>query len=130
MHQTFFSFRFRRYTQLFFFGLCVFFAFTLGASANDRCPSSDDHALSAVKYQLFTAYQTGYDGYQAPCENKCFGKQNCVVECQTKKALEYLNNQLVKLEKKNKVKSCETYQAICIDQCKEHGAPCEKACKS
>ena len=57
----------------------------MGAAANDRCPDSDDHSLAPVKYKLFTAYQTAYDGYQAPCELKCFDKEEMHKDVPNKK---------------------------------------------
>lgn len=130
MQQVFFSIRLRQYTTLGFIFSIVFFSFLMGAGAHDGCPKSDDHALSAVRYQLFTAYQTGYDGYQAPCEMKCFSNSNCIETCQTKKGMESLNKQLSKLLEKKNLSSCQSYSQVCVEQCKEKGEPCQKACQS
>ena len=130
MHQIFFTIRLRRFTQLGFLSLVVFFAFLMGASAQDNCPKPDDHAISAVKYQLFAAYQTGFDGHQAPCEIKCFGNEPCLNTCQTKRGLKSLSTQLTRLMKKKNLKSCASYTMVCLKQCLQHGNACNKACNA
>ena len=88
----------------------------------------DDHSLSPIKYQLFTAYQTAYDGYHTPCDLKCFGKEQCTQNCQAEKGLNSLSIELDRLKTKNNLNTCESYTSVCIDQCEELGESCKKAC--
>lgn len=107
----------------------TFFAFFMGAAANDQCPDQDSHELSAVRYKMFTAYQTAYDGYQAPCEIKCFDKENCTNQCQQNKALESLAQHMQKELTNRGINTCTTISKICTEQCQDSGEPCEKACR-
>lgn len=94
------------------------------------CPQSESHELAPYRYQLFTAYQTGYDGYEAPCEIKCLGRENCQERCQKKKGLELLGQELSRLKKKKGIKDCPSVEAICLEQCQDHGEACKQACQS
>ena len=130
MYHGLFSARFRQFSLMGFLFVALFFSFLMGASANDRCPTSKDHSLSAVRYQMFTAYQTAYDGYQAPCEIKCFNRTTCVESCQGKKGLESLKTQFTKLLEKKGLKNCSSYSQVCKEQCKDQGKSCTQACST
>ena len=127
-HHRFFTIRLRRFTQIGFFALCVFFAFSMAAVANDKCPKIDSHETAAIKYQLFSAYQTGFDGYEAPCEIKCFGNSNCQNRCQSNKAMEFLAKQMQQLKDKKGVESCPSFTLACLDQCQALGPQCAQVC--
>ncbi len=92
--------------------------------AKERCPSSESHSLSAVRYQLYTAYHMGFDGYEAPCSMKCLGKESCTQSCQTQKGLELLSQKM----KKMGMTQCQSYSSVCMEQCATLGQSCVKAC--
>jgi hypothetical protein len=131
MRYLHFSNHFRRNVAILFLFLVCFFSFAMGASAESRCPSSDDHALSAERYKMFTAYQLAYDGYQVSCEMKCFDRARCVESCQTKKALESLNQQLNKSMQAKGLNECSSLTEVCKEQCQASDPEgCERACQS
>lgn len=100
----------------------------MAAIAEDQCPKIDSHETAAIKYQLFSAYQTGFDGYQAPCELKCFGNSNCQNRCQGQKAMEYLSKQMKQLKDKRGVKHCPSFTIVCLEQCQSQGPQCAQVC--
>ena len=130
MNQIFFSIRLRRYTTLWFLSVIVFFAFLTGTAAKDRCPSSDDHETSAIRYKMFTAYQIAFDGYQAPCELKCFDKEECTQSCRTEKALDSLSKHFKKELKQRNTSQCKSIENICMQECSGPKNKCESACRS
>lgn len=97
--------------------------------SKDRCPSSEDHSLSAVRYQLYTAFHMGFDGYEAPCDMKCMGKESCKQSCQSKKGLELLSKKMSKMYKEKQLNSCQSYTSVCIEQCHQLGDKCESVCR-
>ena len=118
----------RNLVKLTFVSLSFFISFLSTSLANPVCPKNDDHSLSAIRYQLFTAYQTGYDGYRTPCDLKCFSKENCMNKCQTEKGLASLALEFDKLRAKKKLTNCTSYTLVCLEQCQQHGKACNKAC--
>lgn len=98
------------------------------AYAQDRCPASDAHELSAAKYKLFTAYQTAYDGYQVSCELKCFEKQNCTENCQAQKGLQSLKKQMAKELNLRGLSQCHSLSQVCFEQCEKQGKQCKDVC--
>lgn len=94
---------------------------------NLTCPKSDSPRMIAMNYQLFTAYQTGFDGYEASCELQCFSKETCQKDCQAKKGLEYLKKQMTQLAA-NFNGSCTNLVNTCISQCQDQGPNCSQAC--
>ncbi len=129
MNQAFFSRPLSRYTTMSLIFALVTFAFLMGAKANDRCPSSEDHQLSAVRYQMFTAYQVAFDGYQAPCQIKCFEKETCVNQCQQQKALSSLAEHMDQELKQRGLARCESLSQICLEECQGDSNHCQKACQ-
>ncbi len=100
------------------------------APAQSRCSEIDSPESVAQKYQLFSAFQTGYDGYQVVCENKCFGKKSCEENCQSKKALEYLSKQMNQLVKKSGGLHCPSLTLVCLEQCTHLGVQCAQVCST
>ena len=98
------------------------------ASDNKNCPGVNSPEVTAIKFQLFAAYQTGYDGYAIPCELKCFNKKDCKNQCQTREALRMLNAKLEELTQGNNQIQCPAHTIGCIEQCSEAGVPCLAAC--
>lgn len=129
MHQAFFSIRLRRYTTMSFIFTMVFFAYLMGASASDQCPLPNSHELSAHRYKMFTAYQTAFDGYEAPCELKCFSNENCLSSCRENKALESLGSHFKSELAKRGISQCRTLSQVCVEQCGADAQSCESACK-
>lgn len=97
-------------------------------SQASSCPSEDSTDLAPFRYQLFTAYQTGFDGFEMPCEIKCLGKQECQNNCQQKKGRELLSRELSRLKKKKDLARCPSMEAICLKQCEDQGQACKQAC--
>ncbi len=97
--------------------------------AKDLCPQADSHELSAVRYQMFTAFQMAYDGYQAPCELKCFEKESCVQSCRQDKALLSLAQHMEKELQSRGLASCQTLSEVCVDECKAEDARCQNSCQ-
>ncbi len=97
--------------------------------AKDLCPAADSHELSAVRYKMFTAFQTAYDGYQAPCELKCFEKESCVQSCRQEKALLSLAKHFEKELNSRGIASCQTLSEVCVDECKAEDIRCQSSCQ-
>lgn len=98
------------------------------AWAGDSCPGIDSPESTAIKYKLFTAYQTGFDGYETPCELKCFGKSDCQHKCQSKEGLRLLEQKLYEITLKNDSTKCPSYTLNCLEQCKDLGVSCAAVC--
>lgn len=102
---------------------------SFNANAKDNCPAIGSPESVALEFQLFSAFQTGYDGYETPCELKCFGKEKCQNSCQAKFGLQFLSKQMTDLKKKKGIKQCPTYTLSCIKQCEKLGPDCVKTCE-
>ena len=125
----------RFWTTTFIISATLFFFLHTVVLAADvpNCPKLDSPKVTAVKYQLFAAYNIGYDGHQLPCELKCMGKADCQNSCQTKEALRLLQAKLVELSQKetlasNSAAPCPSFSETCMDQCKADGPACLAAC--
>lgn len=112
--------------------LCsVFLLLSAVANSNaDKCPKIDSHETVALKFQMFSAYQTGFDGYEAPCEIQCMGRDKCQQNCQLKKGLSYLSKRFEELKVKKGVTSCASLTVACLEQCQSAGPQCAQACGS
>lgn len=124
----FFSIRLRKYTQFFFFVLCILFSYTNSTAAKDLCPQSNDPETVAIKYKLYTAYQVAYDGYETPCEIQCLKKKDCRKRCQQKKGLSSLENKMKELTREKG--NCPSIALACLEQCQTLGKACESICNS
>ena len=98
------------------------------AFAGNSCPGIGSPQATANNYMLFTAYQTGYDGYEAPCELKCFGNEGCQQRCQSKHGLRLLEEKLHDIMAKNDAKNCPSYTVGCVEQCEKLGVSCAAIC--
>ncbi len=112
--------------------ISIFFAFaTLTTSttwAQNKCPAMGSPEATAIHYQLFAAFQSGFDGYEAPCEIKCFGKKSCQHSCQQDHGLRLLKRQVAQVGEKKGLDDCPTLVATCLKQCEGAGEACEKTC--
>ncbi len=125
-----FNIWFRRMALVVFVFMVGLFSYLSGASAEGLCPNQKDHSLSASRYQMFAAFQTAFDGYRAPCEFKCFSKENCVQKCQLEKGASSLKNFYAELLEKKNLKSCASLAKICLETCQPESTICKKACGS
>jgi hypothetical protein len=98
------------------------------AQESNYCPKLDSPDSVALKFQLFSAYQTGYDGYEAPCELKCMGNLNCQKKCQSEKALDFLAKQMKDIKNKKNIKECATLTLLCVEQCQPQEKQCAQVC--
>ncbi len=103
--------------------------FSLPAFSKDRCPSSKDHSLSALRYKLYTAFHMGYDGYETPCNVKCMGRESCQNQCQNEKGLELLSKKMKEVYSENEVSTCQSFSSVCMEQCESLGKQCESVCQ-
>jgi hypothetical protein len=99
------------------------------SSASSQCPSIDSHDVAPIRYQLFTAYQTGLDGFELVCENICLGKLSCKSQCQQKKGLDFLAKEMVRLHSQYQVEQCQSFTTICQQQCQDLGDQCTQSCQ-
>ncbi|MCB0379037.1 MAG: hypothetical protein KDD33_11140 [Bdellovibrionales bacterium] len=117
----------RFWTMVFVVASFIFFFIqTVVLAAEPDCPGINSPTHTALKYRLYSAYQVGYGGYEAPCEFKCFGNQNCQNRCQGQKGLEYLTQKMSDL--KGEFGSCPSLTLACLEQCQEMGASCASVC--
>ena len=116
------------WTGAFFVGLFIFFFLQTVVLAKESCPKIDSPEVTAIKYQLFAAYQTGFDGYEMPCELKCFGNKQCQNRCQGKEGLRFLQDKLHELVAKKGYVQCHSMTMSCVEQCKDLGVACQAAC--
>jgi len=98
------------------------------APAESQCVEINSPENVAQKYQLFSAFQTGFDGYQVVCENKCLGKKSCEDNCQNKKALDYLKKRVDQFVIKSQGLHCPSLTVVCLEQCSHLGATCAQTC--
>ena len=120
-------FAMRNITSLIFTLLLGLFSFQTSFAENS-CPGIDSPEAVAIKYKLFTAYQTGFDGYETPCELKCFGNKSCQNSCQSKQGLRLLEQRLQELAHNNNSTKCPSYTIGCLEQCDKLGASCAAVC--
>ena len=121
------EFAMRFLTTVFFVAFSSFFSLQV-AWAQDHCPGIDSPEATAIKYKLFTAFQTGFDGYETPCELKCFGKSDCQQKCQSKEGLRLLEQKLHEIAMKNNSTKCPSHTLSCLEQCKDLGVSCAAVC--
>ena len=120
----------RFWTGAFLVGLCIFFLLQTVVLASENCPEKGSPEATAIQYQLYTAYQTGYDGYQEPCQFQCFGEKNCQKNCREKQALRLLQGKLQELVAKKGYSRCPSMSLGCVEQCKDQGLSCRAACSN
>jgi|GEM_PF-6671032 len=112
--------------------ILFFFIHTVVLAGDSDCPPLDSPETTAIKYQLFAAYQTGLDGYQLPCELKCSHNAECASQCRGKAALRLLEGKLKELNARRIASKggepCWSYSLTCMEQCRDHGIECMKAC--
>ena len=125
----------RFWTPTFFIALALFFfihTVVLASPAAAECPSVDSPQATALGYQLYTAYQVGFDGYQMPCELKCSSNKNCQSSCQTQQGLRLLQSKVHELNDKHPMlvtsKSCKVVAQVCLKQCPADNLQCLNAC--
>lgn len=99
------------------------------AFSHDRCPSSEDHSLSALRYKLYTAFHMGYDGYEVPCNVKCMGRESCQTTCQNEKGLELLSKKMRQVYSESEVETCQSFASVCMEQCESLGKQCQSVCQ-
>ena len=116
------------WTIVFFISATIFFFLQTVVLAAESCPGIDSPKATAVNYQLYSAYQIGYGGYEAPCELKCFGNASCQKRCQGKEGLKYLGAKLEELTTKNHSVQCPSFTLSCLEQCKDMGVACAATC--
>ncbi|MEM7645267.1 MAG: hypothetical protein AAF203_00025 [Pseudomonadota bacterium] len=124
MHRGYFSLRIH----------CLFLSFLLygfPTHAKNQCPPLGSPGYVALKYQMYTAYTIGFDGYEAPCEIRCMGKASCQKKCQKKEGLRTLASKYQEFQGKMEQTQCPSLVSACLEQCEtDGGASCAQACSS
>ena len=108
--------------------LCTLLTFPVVILGVENCPGIGSPEATANNYKLFAAYQTGYDGYEAPCELKCFANSSCQNRCQAKEALRLLENKMNELVAQNNATQCPSYTLSCLSLCEKQGVSCAAVC--
>lgn len=120
----------RFWTGAFLVGLCIFFFLQTVVLASETCPKKGSPEATAIQYQLYAAYQTGYDGYQTPCQHQCLDHKDCQKNCREKQALRLLQSKLQELVARKGYSRCPSMSVGCVEQCKDQGLPCQAACSN